>query len=557
MAGVTSTRVGPDAFLVHGDRDPASAVNEHAVDAVAAQVLSARRAGEGVVLVLAGGGDPGATGRAVAAAVAAIAEVGCPAVRLAMSGAGARGADQSIAERLARAYGIEVIAPDGAVVLTADGMMFVRGARRTDGGERAGQWVSRRPDGAAVRYGPRHPAPDWQEALLAVGDGPYGRIVQIPAGVLLTGAADRIPDDLEAALATGCEPRKITVLSAAGDAGQVGRFVRSLPADLADRVHTPHAAQKADGADGADGADKKNAANTADAAKTLRNVRATEPESESQVVSCEPYENALLRPDAACEGAHRDRFTAMFGARYNVHVRAVAAAMAQVPSLRSADPPAARAELAAVRAYLYESASSGLSAAALDDALRASAATGREAPADLFAYGACLTAGLRRLPTYLGSVFVRADISPHMLAVYTPGRSLIEPAAVSASLFHGSMRHGGYLIWSVTGRRTALLADDGSDRLGEVRFPPGSGFLVVAVHSTSEVPAPVVVLYEQSAQFDRAAPVRAAPDRAVHDRLLRLVDDRGALNTEAEVREQSEPAAGPTVPPIGLWETRG
>ncbi|MFD0635803.1 hypothetical protein ACFQ9X_33845 [Catenulispora yoronensis] len=135
------------------------------------------------------GNDPAVLGPKLDAAVAAAAAAGSRSARLLLPGSGRRGANggPALAERLARRHGIEVVAPDGAVAVTAQGMLFVRGATRPDGAEDAGSWIRYRDDDAA-RTGPRFPAPGWQNLVRTAVDGPYGTVLQTPAGLLLRAA---------------------------------------------------------------------------------------------------------------------------------------------------------------------------------------------------------------------------------------------------------------------------------------------------------------------------------------------------------------------------------
>ncbi|MEU9339131.1 hypothetical protein AB0D49_39330 [Streptomyces sp. NPDC048290] len=108
----------------------------------------------------------------------------------------------------------------------------------------------------------------------------------------------------------------------------------------------------------------------------------------------------------------------------------------------------------------------------LDSALRSGRADVRPVA------GAALHA-LRLLPVHTGPVFRMADVPLGALDLYQPGTTLFEPGFVAAR-HDGAPREGNALcaIWSVSGRRTALLGTPGAAH--EVLFPAGSHFVVLA-----------------------------------------------------------------------------
>ncbi|WP_433190363.1 hypothetical protein [Actinoallomurus sp. CA-150999] len=113
---------------------------------------------------------------------------GVTAVRLVLSGAGARRAGRpALAQRIADAWGIEVIAPDAGVLILPGGSLFALGADVPGHG-----WRSFTPGAEPRLLGPRSPVPAWQSALARLpGRTAGGYIVeQVPAGVLVRSARE-------------------------------------------------------------------------------------------------------------------------------------------------------------------------------------------------------------------------------------------------------------------------------------------------------------------------------------------------------------------------------
>ncbi|GAA4496915.1 hypothetical protein GCM10023191_039630 [Actinoallomurus oryzae] len=111
---------------------------------------------------------------------------GVETVRLALSGAGAsRSGRPAIAQRIADAWGIKVIAPDAGVLIVPGGSLFALGGGAPDRGWR---WFM--PGAEPTPLGPRSPAPPWQPELARLpGRTAGGYIVeQVPAGILVRSA---------------------------------------------------------------------------------------------------------------------------------------------------------------------------------------------------------------------------------------------------------------------------------------------------------------------------------------------------------------------------------
>ncbi|MDU0292604.1 hypothetical protein NUG22_25630, partial [Saccharothrix longispora] len=130
------------------------------------------------------------------------------------------------ARLLAERLGVEVVAPDNALVRLSGGSVFVSGP--------GAGWVAYRPGATGRRSGPRHPAPWWQELL------PGGLGEQIPLGLWLRtpGGDDRADDPLRT-LSPDPE-RLVVVVGAPGEPAPepaaVADALRALPGEARDRT---------------------------------------------------------------------------------------------------------------------------------------------------------------------------------------------------------------------------------------------------------------------------------------------------------------------------------
>ncbi|WP_299531706.1 hypothetical protein [uncultured Streptomyces sp.] len=170
-------------------------------------------------------------------------------VRLAMSGAGHdRPGRPAVARRIADAWGLDVIAPDGGVVMVPGGGLFA--APRADGGappaagSRGPGWLRFGPGTEPVALGPRQPAPDWQTTpgTRTVRTTAGGCLVEdIPAGLLVRPRDARPPRPGDLCFAVPVDPRGPTVVVGVPDgedvlASDVQEAVASLPAPSRTRL---------------------------------------------------------------------------------------------------------------------------------------------------------------------------------------------------------------------------------------------------------------------------------------------------------------------------------
>ncbi|MEU3175136.1 hypothetical protein ABZ657_25420, partial [Streptomyces sp. NPDC007000] len=193
-----------------------------------------------VVGSAAGGGPAGAEHWArLGALLDTLRSQGTDRVRLVMPGAGDdRPERPSVARRIADAWELEVIAPDGTVLVTPGGVLFVHGTARPGPG-----WWRFAPGEAPRRLGPRAPAPAWQEALGRVPVRTTGGCVvdRIPAGVVIrpAEAPGPAPDDLCFAVPVDFERPTVLVGAPQAEdvaADEVAAVLATLPVAQRSRV---------------------------------------------------------------------------------------------------------------------------------------------------------------------------------------------------------------------------------------------------------------------------------------------------------------------------------
>ncbi|MEU6269385.1 hypothetical protein [Saccharopolyspora shandongensis] len=232
--------------------------------------------------------------------------------------------------------------------------------------------------------------------------------------------------------------------------------------------------------------------------------------------------------DPGCSAAERREFARWSGICPD--------AAASVDTTTDAD---SRIDHAAVRLYLGSGEWSG---AALNSALRGS---DPDVPRH---YVACLTAGLRRLPSHCGVVFLRVTDRIGLDSAYSAGDVLTEPGFLSAMGARpgnaGAAGGAEVVIWSRTARRTTAV--NPPDLPDEVVFPAGSRFKVLGVDQATDGNPLVLFL----AELPTGAELPAGPES---DRVL-LDELRAALRRgrgESPV-EPTEAQAERCDVPVGL-----
>ncbi|MGC9501621.1 hypothetical protein [Streptomyces sp. WG7] len=191
---------------------------------VVAEVAGAVGREEDVVTVIvgsaAGGGAPDADHWArLGALLDSLRARGTDRIRLVMSGAGDDRPDRpGIARRIADAWELEVTAPDGAVLITPGGTLFVHGDSRP-----GSAWWRFAPGEEPRRAGRRAPAPAWEEALDGVPARTAGGCVvdRVPAGVLIRPAEAPAPAPDDLCFSVPVDFERLTVLVGAPQAEDV------------------------------------------------------------------------------------------------------------------------------------------------------------------------------------------------------------------------------------------------------------------------------------------------------------------------------------------------
>ncbi|MCG7205156.1 hypothetical protein [Streptomyces arenae] len=193
----------------------------------------------------------------------------------------------------------------------------------------------------------------------------------------------------------------------------------------------------------------------------------------AEAVRVQPVPRAAARalPPERGVAQERDWMRRTFGEQYNALAGSVSRVMSETPGLRGrsrAEAADALTDLVAVRLYL-----SG-------DSRRADAAVREAVPGPHVPLARCVTAGLRRLPSYRGPALLRTRLTDAERAWYREGGRATEWAFCHArtSLHPGPRGSGAtdVLIWSMTARRTSSLDPAVPDR---VVFLPGTVFKVL------------------------------------------------------------------------------
>ncbi|MGW2639166.1 hypothetical protein [Streptomyces sp. NPDC001348] len=138
------------------------------------------------------------------------------------------------------------------------------------------------------------------------------------------------------------------------------------------------------------------------------------------------------------------------------------------------------ADLAAVHLYLAEEWEK------LDEALSGGTAGGH------LSLARCLASGLRRLASYRGPAIVRTSTVGPVTEWYRENRYVTEQGFWAASSSAAALRAGGpgFVVWSLTARRTAAVAPHAPEQL---IFLPGTRFKVLRVIDGRQ---PLVLLRE-------------------------------------------------------------
>ncbi|MFI8231066.1 hypothetical protein ACIGDI_19725 [Streptomyces sp. NPDC085900] len=244
-----------------------------------------------------------------------------------------------------------------------------------------------------------------------------------------------------------------------------------------------------------------------------------------------PKASACALPPERGIAQERDWVRRTFSEQFNAVAGSVSRVMSESPGLRGrsrAEAADALTELVAVRLYL-----SGDSRRA-DAAVRAATA-GPHVP-----LARCVTAGLRRLPSYRGPALLRTRLTQAERSWYRPGRPVTEWAFCHArTALHPGPRGSDaldVLIWSMTARRTSSLDPAVPDR---VVFLPGTVFTVLRADES------VVLLRElspsETGEHGRTDTQRAKLDEIAVKGLEKILDALERAGTDAAAENADPP----------------
>ncbi|MFJ5810908.1 hypothetical protein [Streptomyces sp. NPDC093093] len=244
-----------------------------------------------------------------------------------------------------------------------------------------------------------------------------------------------------------------------------------------------------------------------------------------------PRTAACALPPERGIAQERDWVRRTFSEQYNAMAGSVSRVMSESPGLRGgsrAEAADALTELVAVRLYL-----SGDSRTA--DAAVRTATAGPHVP-----LARCVTAGLRRLPSYRGPALLRTRLTDAERSWYREGRLAVEWAFCHArTSLHAGPRGSDatdVLIWSMTARRTNSLDPAVPDR---VLFLPGTAFKVLRTDDDT------VLMREVSpseiGQDGRVGAQRAKFDEMALKGLENILDALAKAGTDAGAQSADPP----------------
>ncbi|MDQ0313170.1 hypothetical protein J2S46_007726 [Kitasatospora herbaricolor] len=220
-------------------------------------------------------------------------------------------------------------------------------------------------------------------------------------------------------------------------------------------------------------------------------------------------------PDRTALAAERTAFKALLGSHFQRCASHADQVATRLPALRSVAREDLKCDLAAVYLHHWDSGVPVTRAELIETARRSD-------PGALAPYLACLGSGLRRLPSHHGAVLLGAHAGAPELRHYVPGTLLTEPAPVVGVPSH-DVELGTpveFALWSVTGRRTSVFAEDGEP---EVVFPPGSRFSVLEVIPAQEDVPTRVLLREDGLPGTQPRAGSGLPDRRDEHARMRLL----------------------------------
>lgn len=181
-------------------------------------------------------------------------------------------------------------------------------------------------------------------------------------------------------------------------------------------------------------------------------------------------------------GIARDRFRvwSTYGQCFRQAMSSVAANMPKRTRGLPGDIISSLADIAAVHLYLNE------------EWRRVDAAVIRGRKGPHLALARCVASGLRRLPPFRGPAIARIGMPGEVTDWYRENTFIVDQGFWTASTAAAALGQGGpgFLVWSLTGRRTGKI--DPADP-GRLIFSPGTRFKVLDVMGA---PRPLVMMRE-------------------------------------------------------------
>jgi len=228
----------------------------------------------------------------------------------------------------------------------------------------------------------------------------------------------------------------------------------------------------------------------------------TTPRSGARVQPVPSPETTAVLPSRSLD-LERQWLRRNLAGQYDATVGSVARILSEFPGLRAGGAPTADVLVDLVAVQLYLSGHTR----GFDDLVRSGAA-GPHVP-----LARCIASGLRRLPSHRGPVLVRAELTEREVRWYG-GRKVVTEWAFGPCVTGGRLRLPGaveVLIWSMTARRTHLVAPENPD---QAVFLPGTSFKVLSAAEGED--GPRILLRELSAS-EVGADGRVEPGRVPLD----------------------------------------
>jgi len=270
--------------------------------------------------------------------------------------------------------------------------------------------------------------------------------------------------------------------------------------------------------------------------------RAPEPRTAVRVQPVPPAAASAVPPERGLE-RERDWLRKTYSAQFDALSGSVSRVMSESPGLRSVSREQsadALTDLVAVRLYLNDDSGG------VDAAVR-SAAVGPHVP-----LARCVSAGLQRLQSYRGPALMHAPVGPEELAWFHEGRLTTEWAFCTASTvpYRSDAGTADFLIWSMTARRTRLVAPSAA---GQVVFVPGTRFKVLRTDAGER---PAVLLREVSSSEltpdGRLTAGRMPLDEMALTGLSQVAESLRAHRTATATAGGGRPDAPDEPPPPGV-----